>query len=170
MERIVPGKPHQNGRQERAHLSLEEVVTPARANLRAQQRALDLWRKEYNEERPHEALKLKPPLLIYEPSTRRYPRRLTRPTYEFWHDVLLVQKSGCVYWEDHKIHISSALAGEEIAFEQLNPMQDDNRLFDVRYGDIVLGKLNERRLDRGLIVPRRRRGDASVSTMSLSRS
>lgn len=170
LERIVPGKPHQNGRQERAHLSLEEVVTPPSANLRAQQRAIDLWRKEYNEERPHEALKQKTPLSIYEPSSRFYPRKPIRPTYEFWHDVLLVQKNGSVIWEDHKIHISSALEGEEIVFEQLNPMQDENRIFDVRFGDVLLGQVNEKRLDRGLILPRRRRGDASVSTMSLSKS
>ena len=34
----------------------------------------DRFRYEYNQERPHEALGLKPPLSAYAPSPRRYPR------------------------------------------------------------------------------------------------
>jgi hypothetical protein len=56
LERIQPGKPYQNGRLERLHLTLEEVVGTPSANPRAQQRAIDLWRRDYNEIRPHEAL------------------------------------------------------------------------------------------------------------------
>src|SRR6185503_8503261 len=55
-ERIQPGKPQQNGRHERMHLTLaQETASPPSANLKAQQRAFDRFRKEYNCDRPHEA-------------------------------------------------------------------------------------------------------------------
>src|SRR3954470_7206688 len=56
LERIEPGEPQQNGRLERAHLTLEEIVSTPAEDAYAQQRQLDPWRREYNEERPHEAL------------------------------------------------------------------------------------------------------------------
>src|SRR3989304_2616800 len=74
LERITPGKPQQNGRHERFHLTLAlETASPPKASARAQQRAFDLFRREYNEERPHEALGQKPPARLYEPPSRRYP-------------------------------------------------------------------------------------------------
>jgi transposase InsO family protein len=56
-ERIEPGKPQQNGQHERMHGTLKrETASPPAATMRAQQRRFDRWRKELNEERPHEAL------------------------------------------------------------------------------------------------------------------
>jgi transposase InsO family protein len=56
-ERIEAGHPEQNGRHERMHRTLkQETAQPAAANRRAQQRAFDGFREEYNEQRPHEAL------------------------------------------------------------------------------------------------------------------
>lgn len=44
LERIEPGKPQQNGRLERCHLTLEEAVTPSAENLLEQRRLIDDWR------------------------------------------------------------------------------------------------------------------------------
>src|SRR3981081_2922536 len=56
-ERIQAGHPEQNGRHERMHRTLkQETGQPAAANRRAQQRAFDRFRAEYNEQRPHQAL------------------------------------------------------------------------------------------------------------------
>jgi transposase InsO family protein len=53
-ERIEPGHPEQNGRHERMHRTLGEQTTrPPARNLRSQQRSFDLFRKHYNDERPH---------------------------------------------------------------------------------------------------------------------
>ena len=63
-ERIAPGKPQQNGRHERFHLTLKrETADPPAANGRAQQRRFDAFKKIYNEERPHDALAGLPPTL-----------------------------------------------------------------------------------------------------------
>jgi putative transposase len=56
-ERIMPGHPEQNGRHERMHRTLKaETARPAASNFAAQQRAFDAFKREYNHERPHEAL------------------------------------------------------------------------------------------------------------------
>ena len=56
LERIEPGKPQRNGRLERCHLTPEDAVTPSAADLIAQRRVIDEWRRGCNEDRPHEAL------------------------------------------------------------------------------------------------------------------
>ena len=56
-ERIDPGKPQQNGRLERLHQTLKrEAASPPARTWRQQQEALRRFQKEYNEQRPHEAL------------------------------------------------------------------------------------------------------------------
>jgi len=56
-ERIVPGRPDQNGRHERMHSTLKaETARPPRSSFRAQRHAFERFRREYNHERPHEAL------------------------------------------------------------------------------------------------------------------
>jgi len=77
VEIIAPGKPQQNGRLERLHRTLKaETVAPPSGDCRAQQRAFDLWRREYNHERPQQALQFRRPATIYvrtnrSPSSRR---------------------------------------------------------------------------------------------------
>jgi transposase InsO family protein len=76
-ERIAAGHPEQNGRHERMHRTLgQETASPPAANRRAQQRAFDRFRREYNEERPHEALALETPSAVYTRSAHRTERRL----------------------------------------------------------------------------------------------
>ena len=77
LERIEPGQPQQNGRHERMHRTLKEsTANPPRKNLVTQQQAFDAFCKEFNEERPHEALGQRPPVVFYERSLKEYPERL----------------------------------------------------------------------------------------------
>jgi transposase InsO family protein len=166
LQRIQPGKPQQNGRQERVHLTLDlEDVVP-RANVRVQQRVIDLWRREYNEERPHEALELRPPASVYDTSPRRYPRPLLRPEADPWAHPCRVDAHGFIRWQRRKLFISSALRHENVSL-QLRDFDAHDGKWEVRYGAIVLGTIDETRLDRGIILPRRRRGAARVTTLSL---
>lgn len=60
IERIKPGNPQQNGRHERMHLTLKKATTkPAGENFLQQQEKFDNFIKEYNTERPHQALNMK---------------------------------------------------------------------------------------------------------------
>ena len=159
LERIEPGKPQQNGRHERMHLTLKrEAASPPRFSAAAQQRALDLFRKNYNFERPHEALGMRTPASVYAPSIRRFPEKLSHRE-EFW-DVerVLVNKHGYMQWEGRKIKVGLALRHELV---ELRPR--GRRKWHVGFGPVVLGLLDETQWKRG-IMPLGRR--AKVSAMS----
>src|SRR3984885_5830018 len=71
-ERIEPGKPQQNGRHERMHRTLKlHTASPPQSSPRAQQIAFDKFLIEYNHERPHEALDMRIPAMLYAPSATR---------------------------------------------------------------------------------------------------
>ena len=162
IEIIAPGKPQQNGRLERLHRTLKaETASPPAAHCPAQQRVFDRWRREYNLERPHEALRLRPPGRVYVVSRRHYPRPLVEPVFDPFGEIARVDKQGFIKWHRRKVFISSALKHEYVELD-LN-----ERGWDVRWGAIPLGRLDEHRPDRGLVVPRRRRGAKEVSGMSL---
>src|ERR1700752_57150 len=73
IERIKPGRPQQNGRHERMHLTLKKEATrPPGANSLQQQGRFDAFVREFNTERPHEALAMQTPAESYTPSSRRY--------------------------------------------------------------------------------------------------
>jgi transposase InsO family protein len=77
-ERIRPAKPQENGRHERMHRTLKaETTRPPARSLRAQQHLFDEWRRNFNEERPHEALGQETPASLYVRSDRRLTARRT---------------------------------------------------------------------------------------------
>jgi len=163
IEIIAPGKPQQNGRLERLHRTLKaETAAPPQHDCRAQQRLFDTWRRTYNHERPHEALALRRPASVYLPSSRRYPRPLVKITPNPFAIVVRVDKGGFIKWNQRNVFISSALKHEDLQLEATC----DGR-WDVRWGPIPLGRLDDDRVERGLIVPRRPRGSSKVSGMSL---
>lgn len=103
LERIQPGKPQQNGRLERFHSTLEEVVgTPAKST-RTQQRPLNYWRRDYNEVRPHEALGMRVPADVYQRAKRRYPCKLIDSHQAMEPDaVYRLDKQGRLKWRGRK--------------------------------------------------------------------
>jgi putative transposase len=162
LERIEPGKPQQNGRHERMHLTMEEVVSKPRAHLRAQQRALDLWRREYNEERPHEALGQKTPASRYELSGRRYPCPLRRPDHNPTDEICVVDKTGFIRWRRRKLFVTSALRHESVEL-----MFDGEGLWKVVYGAVMLGHFDDNQLERGLIPVRKEsRAQRSIAELA----
>ena len=62
-----------NGRHERMHLTLKKEATkPASKNFLQQQARFDKFIEVFNNERPHEALEMKCPAEVYQPSPRPY--------------------------------------------------------------------------------------------------
>lgn len=134
-ERIAPGKPQQNGRHERLHLTVQqETVSPPAANRRAQQRRFDVFRRFFNEERPHEALGQDVPAAHYHPAPRAYTGRLCEPEYPTDTDVRRVRHNGEIKWRGELVFLSQALAGEPIA---LTPTDVDGRWL-IFYGPLQL--------------------------------
>ena len=121
-ERIAAGHPEQNGRHERMHRTLkQETASPPAANRRAQQRAFDRFRREYNEERPHEALDMETPGAVYARSSRAYPARVPEPEYGSAFQVRRVGKRGVFSWKHEHVFVSETLIGESIG---LLPIDD----------------------------------------------
>jgi putative transposase len=119
-ERITPGRPQENGRLERLHLTLLEAMRPAAANRPAQARRFEAFRQDYNHERPHQALRQSPPASFYAPSPRPMPDRLPEPDYRGDMKTRKVRSNGEIKFGGDMIHISSALAGEAVAIEQID--------------------------------------------------
>jgi len=95
LERIEPGKPQQNGRHERMHLTLKQDTTrpPAQGSL-AQQQKFDGFVAMFNEQRPHEALGMKTPSELYRPSEKRLPETLPDPEYPLHERTARVFRNG----------------------------------------------------------------------------
>ena len=141
VERITPGKPQENGRQERFHRTLKaETARPPRADLRCQQRAFDAFRGEYNNERPHEALGQKTPSTAFAHSPRRYPRSLKRFDVAPWNRRAPLDKLGRISWDGKLIFISTALALEDVELRY-----DGDEAWDVVFGALSIGVLTEGR-------------------------
>jgi transposase InsO family protein len=138
-ERIACGHPEQNGRHERMHRTLKQDTCPGRANMKAQQRAFDQFRKEYNQERPHEALGGRTPAQLYQPSLRTYPNHPPKIEYPIGFEVRRVKPGGDFKWNGHSVYLTQALAGEPIGMYQI-----DENTWRVYFGLLVLGILDTR--------------------------
>lgn len=136
-ERIAPGKPQQNGRHERFHLTLKEAMTPPEKSQAEQQRRFDLYRQDYNEERPHEALGQKPPGQFYRPSSRSMPPRIPEPDYPDDAQVRRIRSNGEIKWKGGLVHISSAIIADRVAMIEI-----DNDVFEVRFYNRPIGRLD----------------------------
>jgi putative transposase len=141
-ERIDPGRPQQNGRHERMHRTLAEAtMQPPAATLRQQQKRMDLFRKEFNEERPHQALGQQVPASRYRPSPRSYSRRVIAPDYPRDWPQRTVFGGGQFPWHSHRVFVSHALENKRVGFE---PVEDG--LWRVWFYRLWLGMWEERSL------------------------
>ena len=115
IERIQPGAPQQNGRHERMHLTLKKEATkPAAANFLQQQARFDKFMEIFNQERPHEALDMKCPAEVYQPSPRPYTG-LPEIDYPFQDETILVTRCGRICLGSKKMNFSQVFAGQAVA-------------------------------------------------------
>lgn len=141
-ELIEPGKPQQNGRHERMHRTLKaETTRPPASSLNAQQRKFNLFREEFNHERPHEALDQETPASVYEPSPREMPSKLPPLEYPDRFEVRYVSANGGIRWNSGWVNVSIVCAGEYVGLEEI-----DDGLWNVYFGPLKLGRLHERHM------------------------
>ena len=139
-ERISPGKPQQNGRLERLHLTLLlDTASPPARSLREQLVRFHAFQRVYNEERPHEALDNDTPAEHYAASPRPWHGILRTPEYPPGHDVRRVRPNGAIRWRDAEIYVTQALDGEPVAIAE----REDGDW--VVYGPIELGIIDRQR-------------------------
>ena len=140
-ELIAPASPQQNGRHERMHRTLKaEATRPPSGNLQAQQIRFNRFRHEYNNDRPHEALNQETPASVYWPSARALPTQLAPLEYPGHYEVRLVSRNSGIRWKKRWVCVTHTLAGEYVGLEEVG-----DGLWDVYFGPLKLGRLDERR-------------------------
>jgi putative transposase len=139
-EFIEPGKPQQNGRHERMHLTLKaETTRPPAHSLPGQQRKFNAFVEEFNNERPHEALDQDTPASWYEPSSREMPTKIKPFVYPDRFEVRYVSGNGGIRWNNDWVNVSTVCIGEYVGLEEI-----DNGIWTVYFGPLKLGRFNER--------------------------
>jgi transposase InsO family protein len=138
IERIKPGHPEQNGRHERIHRTMKDddvVAKPAQTLLR-QQDALELFREDYNERRPHLALDNKTPSDVYQPSIRPYSATLVDPAYDDSDTVHRVTRCG-------KLFICNSterfFLGRPLGHQPVGVKEEEDDLWRIQFMDLRLG-------------------------------
>jgi transposase InsO family protein len=120
IERIQPGQPQQNGRHERMHLTLKQEATrPPGMNSLQQQARFDAFVREFNAERPHEALAMKCPAEVYRPSPRPY-NGLPEIAYPMHDRDVMVTACGRICMHRKRVNISTVLAGQRVGIKEVD--------------------------------------------------
>lgn len=134
-ERIAPGKPQQNGRHERMHLTLlQDVADPPAKSMREQLKRLRDFQRFYNDERPHQALDNATPADRYQISSRRFDGILREPQYDD-QEVRRVRRNGDIKLDGKMIYLSQALSGEPVG------LAATEGYWLVSYGPVALGTI-----------------------------
>lgn len=164
VERIDPGCPEQNGQHERMHRTLKEDATrPPRSSMKAQQRRFDAFRREYNEERPHEAIDLRTPAEFYRASPRLYTKETPGLDYPLFYERRQVRQNGAIKWHGQFVFISEVLAGDPVGLHE-----EGDGVWAVHFGPLLIGRLHARegRLRRPSPAGSRRSRKKKVLPMS----
>ena len=141
-ELIEPGKPQQNGRHERMHRTLKaETTRPPAHSMRGQQHKFDRFIREFNYERPHEALDMQTPASVYQPSARAMPDRLPPLEYPDRDEVRRVSANGGIRWNSDWVNVSITCAGEYVGLEEI-----EDGIWNVYFGALKLGRLLEQHM------------------------
>lgn len=134
--RIPLSSPQCNGGHERMHKDMYQKfeLDPA-INLYEQQKLIDVWKMEFNFERPHDALNMKKPAECYTPSPRSYDSREPEYVYPSSFRVYKVDDNGRIHWKTRQLPLTLALAHEHVGIESLG----DGKI-RVWYCDFCLGE------------------------------
>jgi len=136
-----PAHPEQNGRHERMHRDLKAACAlPSAYDLKSQQRKLNHFVKEYNYERPHEALDLETPAKAHTFSKKTFPERIQTYDYASNMKVMNVTQNGSVRWKSYFwVYMSRGLIGKQVAAQEMG-----NGVWKVYYRNVFLGYFNEK--------------------------
>jgi len=120
IERIRPGRPQQNARHERMHLTLKQEATrPPGMNSLQQQARFDQFVREFNHERPHEALGMNTPAELYSTSTRPYDG-LPDVSYPLHDREVVVTACGRICMHRKRINLSQVFAGQRVGIKEVD--------------------------------------------------
>ena len=99
------------------------------------QAAFETWRREFNEERPHQALGMRVPAELYHPSVRKWNGTSEQISYPGM-ATRRVKKAGAICYEDQRIFISQALAGWDVGLRYRT-----EEVIELYFAQLLLGVL-----------------------------
>jgi hypothetical protein len=134
LERGRPAHPQDNGGHERLHRDIAAELECMGQGASAE--ALELWREQFNRERPHEALGMRCPAELYRDSARRYNGAEVQLSYPGM-ARRLVDKNGMLSWNQQKVFVTRSLAGWELGLQRTEKGQ-----LEVWFGRLLLGYLD----------------------------
>jgi len=111
-------RPQDNAAHEQMHrIYQNEVAHRPAPTPAAQQRRTDRWVRDYNWERPHEALGQRVPAALYRRSPRRYPAAVRPWRYPSGWRTARVTTSGYVRWRGRLRVVGRAFGGRRVGFK-----------------------------------------------------
>jgi putative transposase len=139
-QRSRPGCPQDNGAHERMHRTLKrQAIKPVRASCTAQQRNVNAFRHEYNEERPHERLNQATPASRYHLSARPYPERMPTPEYPAHFLVKKITTGGTFRFQQRLLYLANAMVDQQIGLEET-----DDGIWAIHFNNVLLATFDER--------------------------
>ncbi len=139
-QRILPAHPQQNGAHERMHKTLKgDAIRPPRATLAAQQRKFNRFRREYNEDRPHQTLQGRTPASLYQPSRRTYTGTLPSIEYPGHFLVKRITNAGTFRFKKRLLFIANALKQHTIGLEEVA-----DGIWSIYFCQVLLARVDER--------------------------
>jgi putative transposase len=137
LERGRVGCPQDNAAHERLHRDVSLELEGLGAET---QEGLDLWRQEFNYQRPHEALQMRFPGEVYQNSSRPFegtPEELIYPGMA----QRQVDKHGQISWQDQKLFLSRSLAGWSVGLNGAG-----GQFIEVWFVRLLLGHIDQNNL------------------------
>ena len=128
------GCPQDNGAHERMHKDMKKELQVERADTQSE---IDEWVDEFNNVRPHQALKGDTPAMHY----RKSPRPYTGSLIDFDYGKLptrKIDKHGDLKWHSMDYFLSEALRGERIGLKSIG-----KRRYEAWFCEHLLGIIDE---------------------------
>jgi len=134
-----PAHPEDNAAHEQMHrvYKREVAAPPARTRARQQKRS-QAWVRDYNQQRPHEALGQRPPADFFKKSPRRMPQRIRAWVYPKGWEKRLARSGGRVRWKGRARFVGRAFAGQQIGFKKKR-----GGIYHLYFRDHLIGALHE---------------------------
>jgi putative transposase len=135
LERNRPRCPQDNPAHERMHRDIHDELQSQR--IGRDQDTFDVWRQEYNQERPHESLAMRVPAELYRSSERRYEGTPEDLDYEGMDVRKVHRQTGVISYSHEPIFLSTALGGWSVG---LSPCKDGT--VEVWFSTLLLGHVD----------------------------
>jgi putative transposase len=136
LERSRPGCPQDNGAHERMHLDIYRELQ--KEGIGWDQSAFDIWKDEYNNLRPHEALGLQNPDEVYTASTSKYSGTPDELEYENMVSRRVHKQLGTISFEGDYYKLTSALGGWKVGLKAVESDQ-----IEVWFSHQLLGHIDQ---------------------------